>query len=96
MKNFLLLLVGLFLLSTTRPALAYVDPGTAGLLFQLLYMGFCAVIGWFAFLGKPFRWLKNSLKGKTEQVEENEQAGTALKLDTETEAEDEIEVSSGN
>ena len=56
------------LLAGTANAFAYVDPGTAGMLYQVGYALVLAVIGWFAGLRYVFARLF-SRKAKSEEAD---------------------------
>lgn len=48
MKNILILFALLYCSILQKPAFAYVDPGSGGYLFQLLFIAFSAVLGMLA------------------------------------------------
>lgn len=60
----------LLVLGMASPSAAYVDPGTAGSLFQLFYL---LLLGAVAFVGRPFRALFEKLGWrKPKEAEEEE------------------------
>jgi uncharacterized membrane protein YqgA involved in biofilm formation len=52
-------------------ASAYVDPGTAGFLYQLLYIVIAAVIGYFAGLKRVFKKFFRKRKEKSQAPQNN-------------------------
>ncbi len=62
-----MLIFGIFVLA--RPAHAYVDPGTAGMLYQIVILALGVIAGYFAFLRKFIRRLfgRNSRRGNNEE-----------------------------
>lgn len=59
----------LFSLLTT-PAWAYLDPGVTAVLAQLLSVAFYGLLTVFAFLGKPFAFLRRRKKQHEESTEQ--------------------------
>ena len=68
-KLFLMVTVLLVFSFLAKTAYAYVDPGTAGLLYQVVFLIFGAIAGYFAFLRrfiKKFFGRGKSLDNKNE------------------------------
>lgn len=62
--------ISLFILIlTAAPSLAYVDPGTAGLLFQMGYIVVSSIIAGLAFFFRPIKALFLRMFGKAKPPE---------------------------
>lgn len=72
-KVFFLLMFTAFLtfISTVKTAHAYIDPGSAGLLYQVVIMLIAAIIGYFAFLRKKIGGLFGIFKKKDRENEKD-------------------------
>ncbi|MFA5509123.1 MAG: hypothetical protein WC314_20000 [Vulcanimicrobiota bacterium] len=64
MSNSTVKLAFLLTLLSAAPSLAYVDPGTAGLLFQMGYIVVSSIIAGLAFFFRPIKALFLKLTGK--------------------------------
>ena len=73
LRVFFLLLFIVFLISISkvRPAHAYIDPGTAGLLYQIVIMFIAVILGYFAFLRKKIGGLFGIFKKKDSKNEKD-------------------------
>lgn len=61
-----------FFLALSLPSHAYVDPGVMGILMQIGYVIFYGLVGAFAFLGKPFQFLRRKSKPEEEKPDNQE------------------------
>jgi len=66
---FLILLFALFLSLNVRDAHAYVDPGTAGYLYQIIFIAFSGLIAFFAIFKNMIRSFLSSIFGKSSKDE---------------------------
>ena len=62
---FLVLLIALALSIGAREAHAYVDPGTAGYLYQIIFIAFSGLIAFFAIFKNMIKSFLSSLFGKS-------------------------------
>jgi TRAP-type C4-dicarboxylate transport system permease small subunit len=63
----------LFFLLTAAPSLAYVDPGTAGLLFQMGYIVITSIIAGLAWFFRPIKAFFLRLIGKAKPPEASQE-----------------------
>jgi hypothetical protein len=66
---FLILLFALSLSLGAREAHAYVDPGTAGYLYQIIFIAFSGLIAFFAIFKNMIRSFLGSIFGKSSKKE---------------------------
>lgn len=64
-----ILLLAISLGLSARDAFAYVDPGTAGYLYQILFIAFSGLIAFFAIFKNMIRSLLGSIFGKSSKKE---------------------------
>ena len=75
----------LFILSlTATPSLAYVDPGTAGLLFQMGYVVVSSILAGLAFFFRPIKafFLKIFGKAKPPEISQDSEDDDGESLDS--------------
>ena len=66
---FFILFFAIFLNIGAREAQAYVDPGTAGYLYQIIFIAFSGLIAFFAIFKNMIRSFLGSIFGKSSKKE---------------------------